>query len=101
MRSPFALKKTCLAVAIIQALAITPSLAADLLVDDGSDGAIDVTTGCTLRSAIVSINSAQNSGACVANGSFGVDDTINFNVSNIGGLISTLAITTERCNKPK
>ncbi len=88
MRSPYAFKKTCLALCVAQALAVTPSLAASIIVDDGSDGAV----GCTLRSAIVSINTAQNSGSCVADGDFGVSDTIGFNVSNISGLESTLAI---------
>ena len=71
------------------------SIAADLLVDDGSDRTISSTTSCTLRSAIMSINSAQNTDGCIADGLFGINDSINFSVTNISGLESTLEITSD------
>lgn len=84
-------KKTCLAVGVMQGLCAVPSLAATITVDDSFDGV----SGCTLRSAIVSINNAQNSGGCNAVGGFGVYDTINLGVNSVSGLTASLDITSD------
>jgi len=91
MRSGRSLRRTSLAIGIIQALSLTPSLAATIVVDNGSDDAV----GCTLRSAIVSINAAQNNGECSAVGEFGENDVIDFDVTSVGGLTSSLDITND------
>jgi len=91
MRPCRSFKQTCIAMGVIQALSVAPGLAATIIVDDGSDGGV----GCTLRSAIVSINAAQNSGGCTAAGEFGDGDSIDFAVSSVSGLTSSLAITSD------
>jgi len=89
MRTVHTLKQTSLAIGVIQALSAAPGLAATITVNNGTDGAV----GCTLRSAIASINTAQNSGGCSAVGEFGIDDVIAFGVNNVSGLTSSLDIT--------
>jgi len=56
-----------LLLAVIPILLVSPVMAANLLVDNGSDGA----TGCTLRGAIDSVNDGQNTGGCEAVGDYG------------------------------
>jgi len=91
MRSGHSIRRTSLAIIVIQALSLTSSLAATIVVDNGSDSAV----GCTLRSAIVSINTAQNNGECRAVGEFGENDVIDFDVTSVGGLTSSLDITND------
>ena len=81
--------KYLLLIAALPFLLISPAMAANLLVDDGSDGA----TGCTLRSAIDSVNDGQDTGECEADGDYGDNDSIDFSVAAISGLVSTLNIT--------
>ena len=82
------LKKTCLAISIIKALAISPSFAATIVVDSSGESG----TACSLRNAVESINISQNVGGCVAINDFGTDDTINFSVSTVNVLDTELRI---------
>jgi len=82
-------KNTSIAIAISQALMVGSVSAVTITVDDGLDGA----SGCSLRSAITSINTAQNSPGCSSVGEFGVNDVINFGVDSVSGLTSPLTIT--------
>ena len=72
------LKRTCIALAIAQTLAIPTAQAATIIVNttgdtDGNDQA------CTLREAIVSIHdSSPASKGCTHSGIFGVNDTVGF-----------------------
>ena len=89
LNSLYSRTKQLLVVAVTPFLFNSPVMAANLLVDDGSDG----TTGCTLRSAIESVNNGQNTGGCVADGDYGDNDSIDFSVAAVSGLVSTLHIT--------
>ena len=71
-------KQSTLALAIAQALCMTPASAATITVDSHLDDGVD----CTLRDAFDSIKAGQQlANDCVASGAFGVDDTINFDSS--------------------
>lgn len=85
----FSFKKTCLTIGVIQALSISPNFAATLVVDRVGES----DSFCSLRNALDSINSMQNVGGCNAVGVFGVDDIVNFEVSQVSGLESELLIS--------
>jgi len=70
-------KRTCLAVAVSHAM-MAPIQAATITVDSNLDDG----TNCTLRNAIESINTAGLQGGCVASGTFGTNDTINFDLAD-------------------
>jgi len=71
-----------LAAALLAALGIAPlaSQAATIIVTTSSDSATD--PGCTLRNAIVSMNTGTTVGNCANTGAlFGTNDTINFDTA--------------------
>lgn len=78
-----------IALAVSQAL-LTPVQAATLTIDSNLD---DDGSGCTLREAIVSLNSGTSQGGCIATGDdFGVADTINFTGLNNRTITLTQAL---------
>ena len=91
MTTTYSLKKTCLALGVIQALSFAPSFAASIVVDTSGES----DTGCSLRNAVESINTAQNVAGCIADGTFGIGDTINFSVSAINDLETEIRISSD------
>ena len=71
------LKKTSIALGVIQALSINSASGASIDVTSR----FDLGAGCTLREAITSINMGSATGGCVATGTFGSNDTINVECS--------------------
>ncbi len=91
MTGKYSLKKTSIALSLIQALAITPTFAATVVVDVSGES----DTACSLRNAVESINTGQNVGGCNANGVFGAGDVVTFAVSQVSGLESELLISND------
>ena len=91
MTATYSLKKTCLALGVIQALSFTPTFAASIVVDTSGES----DTGCSLRNAVESINTAQNVAGCNAEGTFGIEDAINFSVSSISDLDTEIRISSD------
>jgi len=72
------LKRTSIALAVTQTLAVNVSSAATIIVNNGEDFGAN----CTLRDAIESVNAGSDLiNGCTINGSLGNDDTVLFNVS--------------------
>ncbi len=96
--NPFS--RTCLSLAISQALTL-PANAATIEVNSTSDAGDG--SNCTLREAVVSINSQTLIGVsgCSSSGSnFGVDDTIIFDNSLSGSLITLTQSKDLKINNP-
>ena len=91
MTVKYSLKKTGIALSVIQAIAITPTFAATVVVDYNGES----DTACSLRNAVESINTAQNIGGCNADGLFGIEDTSNFSVSSISDLDTEIRISSD------
>jgi len=68
--------KSCVATALGHVLLSDPASAATVVVNNSGDGL----NTCTLRSAVTTFNNAASVGGCVPVGSFGVNDTIEFQV---------------------
>jgi len=80
--------KIGVAISLIQLLLVNSASAASINVTNGFD--LDV--GCTLREALTSINDASATGGCIATGTFGSNDTINFNVESVSVVGSQLVV---------
>jgi len=98
MNQTLSFKKKCIAISVMQALYASSSLAATVTVDNGGD----VGVGCTLREAVRTISAIENFGGCVAVGSFGNNDTVNFGpgITSVSGLSSQMQITQDTSINP-
>ena len=88
MGCPLTLKKTGIAIAVAQAVAINVSSAATITVNNGRDAGV----GCTFREAVAVVNAGTNqSNGCAINTNtdpLGTNDTIQF-----GATSSTVSLT--------
>src|SRR5262249_37493150 len=86
----------CLALLLLD---IIPARAATLTVTTNADPSV-ADSACSVREAIMSLNAGANSGDCVASGSYGMADTINFNIGGVGVRKITLASSLPAIVKP-
>ncbi len=85
MNSSYSFKKRLIAISVLQALSVNAATAATVTVDNGGDAGV----GCTLREAVLlvsSIGTNPNTQGCVANGTLGDNDIIEFSVPSISGI---------------
>ncbi len=85
MHRSYSFKKKLIAISVLQALSINSATAATVTVDNGGDAGV----GCTLREAVLlisSIGTNPNTQGCVANGTLGENDIIEFSVPSISGI---------------
>lgn len=88
------IQKTCVALAVAQAITLNTSDAATFLVTNG----FDMGVGCTMREALANVNSGVlNNNGCFNQSSklIGSNDTIEFSISSITDLSDTLEITND------
>ncbi len=78
--------RRALTVALLIAIAPATASAATIAVTTPDDSDPTASSSCTLRQAILSMNSAMQSGSCINTGAaFGNNDTITFAASSIAG----------------
>ncbi|MCP4277902.1 MAG: hypothetical protein GY779_16275, partial [Gammaproteobacteria bacterium] len=81
-------RRTCLALAISQTLTL-PINAATIEVNDNGDNSVNNDSVCTLREAVVTVNTGtdtgnkENTAGCYVSGTLGPTDTITFNYSSL------------------
>ncbi len=86
-------RRTCLALAISQTLTL-PINAATIEVNDNGDNGVNNDNVCTLREAVVTVNTGTDTGnqtnaaGCFVNGTLGPTDTITFNNTLSGSTIT-------------
>jgi len=85
IQNPYSFKKKLIAISVLQALSLNAATAATVTVDNGGDEGV----GCTLREAVLlvsSIGESSNTQGCVANGTLGDNDIIEFSVPSVSGI---------------